>query len=84
MDVESQQTLNEAVDRAHQAGDEVVDRADSEISAAIASALKTLLDGVQSALSAATADVAKTIASLDGWTLQITVPPVTIRLTKPQ
>ena len=95
MDVESQQTLDEVAGRFKVALDEAVDRAAASmgliLSQAQAALSKTLEDALQGANGAATAQVTAVFAqadtlvtSFDGWTLDITIPPISIRLSKPK
>lgn len=52
------------------------------------STLKAATDYLQAAISTslekANADLAATIAGLDGWTLEIAIPPISIKLTRPK
>ncbi len=91
MDVESKQTIDEAVDRLKAAGDELVDRAVLQLHGTLAPLTVQVNDAVTGLLNTAlklSADFQKTIAGLDGWTLEIefqpiVIPSVTIRLSKP-
>lgn len=57
-----------------------VDRAAAQLSNIVAAALQ----GIQATEDKAATDVRGLLAGLDGWTLEITVPPITIRLTAPK
>jgi hypothetical protein len=78
LDVESESTLNETIDRAKAAA------ADLEVTAQKVGV--NLVDRVMQGIHGIIADVLKDenaiIAALDGWS--VTISPITIRLTKPK
>ena len=78
------------MDRAHAALDEVVNRAGTALNGELNSAAAQLsnivsgaLQGLQAALDKEVAAVQSTIAALDGWTVEITIPSITLRLSGP-
>lgn len=94
MDVESQATLDEAVNRAQAglttAGNELIDRLQTVGAALIDRALSqtgNIIRGVETSLAdmegKTVADVEQLVTSLDGWTLSITIPPIELKLHKP-
>lgn len=76
LDVESRATIDEAIDRAKAAGSQLTSDAAAQIK-------QSLLASIDGAYTAAT----RLLAAQDGWTLEIgpiTIPAITIRLTKPK
>ena len=93
--VEDPTVIASAIAQLKASGDEIVDRINASLGAALSQAQtelsKILADALEEANGAATAQVTAVFAqadnlvtSLDGWTLDITIPPISIRLSKPQ
>ncbi len=57
-----------------------IDRAVAQISNVVQGALL----GAQAIADTASVDLGSLLAAQDGWTLTITIPPITIRLNKPK
>lgn len=72
--------LADAIDRLNKELSANIDRAAVEFSNVING---TLL-GVQGIVNSVPPKVAELLAAQDGWTATITIPPITIRLTKPK
>ena len=84
MDVESKQTLDDAVSRAQAAGDELVDRITARLNAAMLPAIAAAQKAADEIVDRASCEIDRTIAGLDGWTVTITIPPIVIRLNAPK
>jgi hypothetical protein len=91
MDVESKQTIDEGIDRAGKAGDELVDRAAKDLSDEanavvdkLANMLSTALAGFESIALRTAGNVINLVNSLDGWTLTVDLPPIVLTLRKPR
>lgn len=91
MDLESQQTITASIAQAKTAGDEIVDRAGSQLAGFTDAAIvhlsivaDALLRNIQKSVGQAIADARGAIEQLDGWTLEVSIPPITIRLSKPK
>jgi hypothetical protein len=69
MDVESLSTLKAATDY---------------LQAASNTLLSSAVQSLQATVDKANVDLAATIAGLDGWTLEITIPPISIKLSRPK
>ena len=91
MDVESRDTIDEAIDRAKKVLDEslaqasldltgIGDRFLEEISNIVGGALKTSQDVIGKGIN----DVEELIKRLDGWTVDINIPTIQIKLNKPK
>lgn len=94
MNVEDPAVIKAAVDQLHAAADEVVDRLNAALTVNLNSALLRSdimlgrgADVIRAILAGTVVDLQTTIKSLDGWTMDIgpiTIPPFTIRLSKPK
>jgi hypothetical protein len=93
--VEDPNVISDAIAQLKSSGDEIVDRLNASLGAALSQAQaalsKTMADALQGANGAATAQVTAVFAqadalvgSFDGWTLDITIPPISIRLSRPK
>jgi hypothetical protein len=90
MDVESKETIAASIAQLKTAGDEIVDRAGTagqvlaeQIHKGIAAATSEIVDAFNLASEKACGDLRRVIESLDGWNLEITIPPINIMLNKP-
>jgi hypothetical protein len=90
MDVESKETIALGIAQAQAALDEVVDRAVRSLTVILDGEVTKLgnlsggmLQGLQAVEDKAASDLAKLLASLDGWTVEVTIPPIRVRLTAP-
>jgi hypothetical protein len=84
IDVESQATLDEAIDRAKAAGADLLVDVKKIIDAAIDRIQTTLNDTGNHAAELVSATFENIDTLLDGYTATITIPPITIKLHKEQ
>jgi hypothetical protein len=86
MDVESKSTLDEALSRAQQAGDEMVTRVTTQMSGIVAATIDKAKAAAEEVADRAMGDMLAAVTSLDGWTVSIAFPqsPIVIKLNAPK
>lgn len=94
MDVESKETISAEIAEAKAAGQDLLQSVNQIVAAQLGAAatqlssiVKGAILGAQAIEDKAQADLSSLVLSLDGWTVEIgpiTVPAISIRLTKPK